>query len=206
MHDPAYYRDLIEKLLCEDDDIPNPPSRKDIKKNQFLRWLHGADTGHSLSFNTNFWRDFLDTDIAGSGYDSGYVLNLPLRDNVLKVWFDKVSNGIVVSHDMLLKVSKPSDPVELARIEWDGDVDALDEWQDRVGKEIKMWMPAEIQEKYGVASKLDLYHWDDENYYTFIIRNYSLANWIKEQLEPAESFLQDKDSFYQLKHELDMKF
>jgi hypothetical protein len=39
IQNPAYYRDLLNQILHEDDDddIPNPPSRSEIKWQQFLR-------------------------------------------------------------------------------------------------------------------------------------------------------------------------
>jgi hypothetical protein len=39
IQNPAYYRDLLNQILHEDDDddIPNPPSRSEIKRQQFLR-------------------------------------------------------------------------------------------------------------------------------------------------------------------------
>ena len=39
INDPAYYRDLLNRILTEeeDDDIPHPPSRQEIKLQQFKR-------------------------------------------------------------------------------------------------------------------------------------------------------------------------
>jgi hypothetical protein len=42
MKDPSYYRDILNKILQEDEDIPLPPSRFEIKRDQFIHSLSGV--------------------------------------------------------------------------------------------------------------------------------------------------------------------
>jgi hypothetical protein len=69
MNDPGYYRDLLVKILNEDsdDDVPAPPSRKELAKNKLMR-DHNIDlaklpwiTGLDVQNNELIWQITLDT-------------------------------------------------------------------------------------------------------------------------------------------------
>jgi hypothetical protein len=55
IQNPAYYRDLLNQILHEDDDddIPNPPSRSEIKSQQFLRRVASKDVKYTCTIEDN---------------------------------------------------------------------------------------------------------------------------------------------------------
>jgi hypothetical protein len=88
MNGTAYYRDIINRILTEndDDDIPMPPSRKDLKKQQFLRKVERSEVDRKI------WMALI-----RGYYDKNFgMLVLPLGKVMLKIDFKIADNKLTV--------------------------------------------------------------------------------------------------------------
>lgn len=55
---PAYYRDLILSIMENSDDLPEPPSRSDLKKEKFYRSLSARNPNQDLWSSDIFVSDY----------------------------------------------------------------------------------------------------------------------------------------------------
>jgi hypothetical protein len=199
-NDPAYYRDLLNRILKEDDDdddIPTPPSRRDIKREQLRR--HGIlqdplikkilrsarqegdgihlhlDVGPEIALR--IIKDFDDTSLS----NGTYYLRLDPDD-----FTDQVPQTYIHYNDDPDEDEEYSDD-ELGFQIREGNQEAIEAWFTFVETKLKHQIEENISRIYNLPSgKLD--YIEGDTYDSFFFECRPLTQWLAKHLKPLQDF------------------
>jgi hypothetical protein len=173
MQDPKYFKDIICKILNEgfdDDDIPAPPSRKDIKKQQFLRYMHNKNPDKRI------WEAFINRVI--------------FWDDNEDIWFDIETADVDISFKYELDGGKihiqlPHIVVKQEELAPSLTVDSY--WKSWVENDFMQWIAKEIKKTYNVISTFKVVEWviDDE----IVVSCPEFIKYLEHQLDGSQILL-----------------
>jgi len=176
MEQPAYYRDLIDRILTEtDDDIPVPPSRDSLVMDKFKRSLNRP------GLNFKVWQDFLG---AQRQFGSTYLMPMQPFDYNLNVLFSVENNSLTVLPDMEITFEYPrlpgfGDNFDSARVT---------AWHVSIEDKIDQQLSQQVYEIYGIKiSDFSATMWAGNA--ELIVTSRDFVDWVESQLQGIERVL-----------------
>jgi hypothetical protein len=181
--DPSYYRDILNRILTEDDedDIPYPPSREELTKNKWRRVFL------SKKYNKAFWHDFLYT--GNQGIDRWRIPLSPFHSR-FEIIFTVKNKELEVDHEMSVRLMLPSDSAYKDDI-LAGDLDALWTWRRASEQLIKSKLPREVAKLYGIKATFYVKEWITEDEVS--VTSEEFTTFIENELSGIEQFLTEKN-------------
>lgn len=177
MNDPAYYRDILARILQEsmEDDIPEPPSRDSLVMDKFKRILRRP------TLNFKVWQDFL-----GAQHQFGNTYLMPMQpfDYNLNVLFSVDNTTLKVLPDMEITFDYPS----LPGFGDNFNSATVTAWHMSIEDTIDQKLSQQVYEIYGIKiSDFSATMWTGNA--ELIVTSRDFVDWVESQLQGIERVL-----------------